>query len=187
MLVIGRVSNIICFFCGIFVQKQCSVTVSFKTTFSFGGLILKYYFVGFSGKIGKEVEYVIHGVEEMSSHVISKLRKAPRKAEKSTVETDFEDANILKWVSIQRLYYSPYNKLILTGQYNHQQSNYLFIKTETDRDHFKMFDKYMNTRGRRIWLVLHIFMSRVTCIALSIQACIYLHSFYIKVEIFVAA
>lgn len=45
----------------------------------------------------------------------------------------------------------------------------------------------MNTRGRRIWLVLHIFMSRVTCIALSIQACIYLHSFYIKVEIFVAA
>ena len=48
---------------------------SFLTTFSFGGLILKYYFVGFSGKIGKEVEYVIHGVEEMSSHVISKLRK----------------------------------------------------------------------------------------------------------------
>ena len=60
------------------------------------------------------------------------------------------------------------------------------VKTETDRNHFNMFDKYLNTRGRRIWLVLHIFMSRVTCIALSIQACIYLHSFYIKEEIFVA-
>ena len=78
---------------------ECSVTYCFWTVFSFGGLILKYYFVGFSGKIGKEVEYVIHGVEEMSSHVISKLRKAPRNAEKSTVETDFEETNILKWVS----------------------------------------------------------------------------------------
>ena len=100
MLGIGRVFNIICFFCGIFLRKLCSVTVSSKTSFSFGGLILKYYFVGFSGKIGKEVEYVIHGVEEMSSHVISKLRKSPRKTEKSMVETDFEDSNILKWVSI---------------------------------------------------------------------------------------
>ena len=64
---------------------------------------MKYYFVGFSGKIGKEVEYVIHGVEEMSSHVISKLRKAPRKDGKSGGETDFEDNNILKWVSISHL------------------------------------------------------------------------------------
>ena len=64
---------------------------------------MKYYFVGFSGKIGKEVEYVIHGVEEMSSHVISKLRKAPRKDAKLVGETDFEDTNILKWVSISQL------------------------------------------------------------------------------------
>lgn len=100
MLGTGRGFNITCFFYGIVTIVSSTKFIAIQTYFSFGGLILKYYFVGFSGKIGKEVEYVIHGVEEMSSHVISKLRKAPRKDTKSLGETDFEDNNILKWVSI---------------------------------------------------------------------------------------
>ena len=44
----------------------------------FGGIMLKYYFIGFSGRIGKEVEYVIHGIEEMSSHLIMKLKNLRR-------------------------------------------------------------------------------------------------------------
>ena len=101
MLVIGRVFNITCSCYG--KLFKFSQTIAFQFDFSFGGLILKYYFVGFSGKIGKEVEYVIHGVEEMSSHVISKLRKAPRKDGKSAGETDFEDSNLLNWASISHL------------------------------------------------------------------------------------
>ena len=41
--------------------------------------MLKYDFVVFSGRIGKEVEYVIHGIEELSSHLIMKLKKLRRK------------------------------------------------------------------------------------------------------------
>ena len=41
---------------------------------SFVGILLKYYFIAFSGRIGKEVEYVIHGIEELSSHLIMKLK-----------------------------------------------------------------------------------------------------------------
>ena len=40
----------------------------------FGGIILKYEFIASSGRIGKEVEYVIHGIEELSSHLIMKLK-----------------------------------------------------------------------------------------------------------------
>ena len=44
----------------------------------FGGIMLKYDFIAHSGRIGKEVEYVIHGIEELSSHLIMKLKNLSR-------------------------------------------------------------------------------------------------------------
>ena len=45
---------------------------------AFGGIMLKYDFIAHSGRIGKEVEYVIHGIEELSSHLIMKLKNLRR-------------------------------------------------------------------------------------------------------------
>ena len=51
---------------------------------SFGGIMLKYDFIAFSGRIGKEVEYVIHGIEELSSHLIMKLKNLKREDIRAT-------------------------------------------------------------------------------------------------------
>ena len=126
---------------------------------SFGGIILKYLFVAFSGRIGKEVEYVIHGIEEASSHLIKQLKpddtakddkNSIKKIEELDIETAFDGSTVdsVRWS---------------TG----------------DKTDFLMFEQYLNIRKQRHTIIKQIVATRLGVAAIMSGVAYLLYKYYI--------
>ena len=122
---------------------------------SFGGIILKYLFIAFSGRIGKEVEYVIHGIEEASNHLIKRLKPE-----------ELEDGS----VSIKKV-----EDLQMETAFDGHSSSW----SSKDRQDFAMFEKYLNVRKKRHSIIQQIVATRVGVTVIMVGVCYLMHKYFI--------
>ena len=115
---------------------------------AFCGFIIKYLFLAFSGRIGKEVEYVIHGIEEASSHLIKQLKPD----ENLTIEPDTNEKSKI-----------DSEKLEIETDFDGETSSIeQSIKWSTsEKKDFVMFEQYLNVRKRRYQIINQIVATRV--------------------------
>jgi len=148
----------------------------------FLGILLKYLFVGFSGSIGKEVEYVIHGVEEASSFLLAKLIPKEDSIQAET-ETDIEETGFFNGgLNIPSNTFSvAYSNNGSKSDFEVENNNDMIIKWKSEeRNHFKMFESYINSRSKRSRMIFQIFSTRIFCILITSSISYLLHLYFIR-------
>lgn len=163
---------------------------------AFGGIIIKYLFIAFSGRIGKEVEYVIHGVEEASNHLIQRLKpdeiydglwSITMKKVDSQVKTSLGEhekplrkTDPQQFVMFDGVFNGAFNEFEVRNTLKEDSCS---SSSDKDRRNFAMFEKYLSARKVRYSIIKQIIATRLGIIATVGGACFLIYKFFAE-EIF---